>query len=1286
MEAYAGGRQKTSSDNFDDLDLERPSTKPIDPEELDDNDLRHKLITPLGQQKKTTAIKINLHTDSRKLAETKPPIPPPLPKLPPHTPNFIPLGFSPLGHPPPPPLRLPHMNPLGGHMGSSLGLPFGAPIGLNLAPPLGFSLNPLPPRGVLPGSHIIAPTPVEIVEQPKKEDKPKLPAAAVDKQEKLKELRQTLAITIYQAAELDKHSYRGPLFKRTTSNPNLFLCHICNIKVLNNDVVNHHKGKKHTSNLASVEIVNLKSDKEVDPKEPEIPGVESVIREVPLCQAMLDAFIDSPLIGLEYLVELLDKEDENCHVVCFLCDKRGESLMQNVRQNIISHMIGTTHRMNYLKRHFPRAHEALIGVQNSKDLKLETGRFVRLVIEAIEKEYGRLKPILADSRTFRVRCNEYKELTENAKHFSETPTKTFTELIGPIKRSPSVECVELSPVRRVRRSRSPNRRARSRSPSIRWNSSPGRSTSPGRSRSSEQRRSPVRRRGQSYRSNVRREKSISLSPEGGSSRMSPFDERIQCRKESATFDEESGQEVVEIHPNGKKTTLDDALRDTIPISRSGSDMSMSPEPISPRIAPIISTSRRHSPHFGRSRSPKLDQYGREVSMRRDKRSRSPDSRRGHYSRRSRSPKRSRKSLSCSPISSRSGSDSPRPMSRTSDAWSSSSKPASYGEKYKRECELIEREIKKKRRHYQTQPEKHPAYNDEWKLFWNRKQQEVKQSGRNPAKYDYTPEWKVFWNERVEDLYIRELQERKSELKKRMSFADESNMPRSSRGSKSMSKGGSVADVKEVWKNLTGGDIKEDHKPEPKLVKPEYRTVLGVLRHLTALEPQLGSLGPTVNKLLGKSLAMEKVKKESSEDILRDIENVVLLETIKEKFRGQLMAGIVERFNVAATKNAINNITWVLDNAPPPTVQERILKAEEAPKVAAVEKIVKSSILSAAPTAKPSEPKKEAENIAVPGVGNIDRNAIALQIASALLAQGKTDITNEELEQLVEAVVGMAQKKNAEAKEEKKVEVKEVEQEIKEEEVATIPEEEAPADMSEDDLISCLKIFEFLPEHEKHSIILQLQRLEETDPEKVKELRKFVNAGTEMNSPKELFGQAASDDEDYLDSDVLNAAKKNVEQEIKPKAADSKTLQEATDSMMAGLKGKRLNRQADAIKTDLPLPPIGNVVPAAPLAAAAAAVPQSAGPYYETSQNVYLNAFQHQQMQLHAQQPQQHPQQHQNNPYEQQQNYPYASSQYPQYGGPSYGYYHQNWTPYFEKPIDFHRDVEPIPRAYVVDKK
>ncbi|XP_065341178.1 uncharacterized protein LOC135940280 isoform X3 [Cloeon dipterum] len=550
MEAYAGGRQKTSSDNFDDLDLERPSTKPIDPEELDDNDLRHKLITPLGQQKKTTAIKINLHTDSRKLAETKPPIPPPLPKLPPHTPNFIPLGFSPLGHPPPPPLRLPHMNPLGGHMGSSLGLPFGAPIGLNLAPPLGFSLNPLPPRGVLPGSHIIAPTPVEIVEQPKKEDKPKLPAAAVDKQEKLKELRQTLAITIYQAAELDKHSYRGPLFKRTTSNPNLFLCHICNIKVLNNDVVNHHKGKKHTSNLASVEIVNLKSDKEVDPKEPEIPGVESVIREVPLCQAMLDAFIDSPLIGLEYLVELLDKEDENCHVVCFLCDKRGESLMQNVRQNIISHMIGTTHRMNYLKRHFPRAHEALIGVQNSKDLKLETGRFVRLVIEAIEKEYGRLKPILADSRTFRVRCNEYKELTENAKHFSETPTKTFTELIGPIKRSPSVECVELSPVRRVRRSRSPNRRARSRSPSIRWNSSPGRSTSPGRSRSSEQRRSPVRRRGQSYRSNVRREKSISLSPEGGSSRMSPFDERIQCRKESATFDEESGQEVVEIHPNG----------------------------------------------------------------------------------------------------------------------------------------------------------------------------------------------------------------------------------------------------------------------------------------------------------------------------------------------------------------------------------------------------------------------------------------------------------------------------------------------------------------------------------------------------------------------------------------------------------------------------------------------------------------------------------------------------------------------------------------------------------------
>lgn len=61
--------------------------------------------------------------------------------------------------------------------------------------------------------------------------------------------------------------------------------------------------------------------------------------------------------------------------------------------------------------------------------------------------------------------------------------------------------------------------------------------------------------------------------------------------------------------------------------------------------------------------------------------------------------------------------------------------------------------------------------------------------------------------------------------------------------------------------------------------------------------------------------------------------------------------------------------------------------------------------------------KKTEQMQVKGVGDVDRAQIAQQMAAALIAQGKTDVTSSELAQLVDAVVGMAEakKKEAEAK-------------------------------------------------------------------------------------------------------------------------------------------------------------------------------------------------------------------------------------------------------------------------------
>lgn len=90
------------------------------------------------------------------------------------------------------------------------------------------------------------------------------------------------------------------------------------------------------------------------------------------------------------------------------------------------------------------------------------------------------------------------------------------------------------------------------------------------------------------------------------------------------------------------------------------------------------------------------------------------------------------------------------------------------------------------------------------------------------------------------------------------------------------------------------------------------TVVAVLRLLTALEDHLGSLGPKVVDLLGKALALEKVKANSSDDMLMNDDHCVFFETIKEKLKGLLIADVLEdQQKVRAVKKAIKNIAAIV---------------------------------------------------------------------------------------------------------------------------------------------------------------------------------------------------------------------------------------------------------------------------------------------------------------------------------------------------------------------------------------
>lgn len=150
-------------------------------------------------------------------------------------------------------------------------------------------------------------------------------------------------------------------------------------------------------------------------------------------------------------------------------------------------------------------------------------------------------------------------------------------------------------------------------------------------------------------------------------------------------------------------------------------------------------------------------------------------------------------------------------------------------------------------------------------------------------------------------------------------------------------------------------------------------VVNVLRILTALEERLGSLGPKVVDLLAQALALEKKEANSSETLLDSDLNCVMFETIKEKLKGQMLTGLVDLIQERAFKKAIKKIAGLIHLASQrKTIRERHLTKAKA--------------------------------VTVPGVGAIDRAAIAKQIANALIMQGKTDVTQAELEQLINAVV------------------------------------------------------------------------------------------------------------------------------------------------------------------------------------------------------------------------------------------------------------------------------------------
>jgi len=187
-------------------------------------------------------------------------------------------------------------------------------------------------------------------------------------------------------------------------------CHICNValfgshKLMSHNICNRHKIKLEEwpypvllwSKKSDLNKKNLKSGlADLAPGEPIPPGMEDQITsKTTAIQMSLDRHRSSPLVGLEYLLELVDSDCNEPSYTCVLCDKRGDP------RTVMAHITSYNHRITYLNRHFPTISRAITDLPRTVNYKRGANEISVLVAKAIEQHFGRLQPQLVDKNIF----------------------------------------------------------------------------------------------------------------------------------------------------------------------------------------------------------------------------------------------------------------------------------------------------------------------------------------------------------------------------------------------------------------------------------------------------------------------------------------------------------------------------------------------------------------------------------------------------------------------------------------------------------------------------------------------------------------------------------------------------------------------------------------------------------------------------------------------------------------------------------------------------------------------
>lgn len=211
---------------------------------------------------------------------------------------------------------------------------------------------------------------------------------------------------------------------------------------------------------------------------------------------------------------------------------------------------------------------------------------------------------------------------------------------------------------------------------------------------------------------------------------------------------------------------------------------------------------------------------------------------------------------------------------------------------------------------------------------------------------------------------------------------------------------------------------------------EPLTIISVLSILTALEDILGSLGPKVIDLMYKAKAMDKTQGNSSDQLLDNDDNCILFETIKEKLKGLVSANLVERNKESAVKKAIKNMATLVHQTNERQkackdletvgVKKKPFVRTESQQGASSRQEVNTRQVTPPPVVTNESMRQKTPDVSEKSMrqetppwltaSKEERAVIRSKLSTALINQGRTDITDKQLEDYIEAYLIEAEKK------------------------------------------------------------------------------------------------------------------------------------------------------------------------------------------------------------------------------------------------------------------------------------